>query len=211
MSASPTAVQLAKLVELARLCLQLGRVNRATCHEDGIRPESDTDHTVMLGIVGCAFAEQFAPELDRGLVAQFALVHDFVEAIAGDTVTLGAAPRDLAAKHQREAAALAQLAGEFAGVFPWLPAQIAAYESQASPEARFIKVLDKVLPPLTHLLNRGGALPRGLSPAELATLHAAQREKIAQTAGIDQPAACALLAAIHGQLAGAFGAGAVPC
>lgn len=67
----PTTVW--KVVELGQLCLQFGRVNRVTYHEDGRRLESDTDHTVMLGILACAFAEQYAPHLDLGLVAQFTL------------------------------------------------------------------------------------------------------------------------------------------
>ena len=41
-------------IRLADLILRFGRVNRATYHPDGERPESDTDHTVMLGILACA-------------------------------------------------------------------------------------------------------------------------------------------------------------
>ena len=77
-------------LDLARLCLQFGRVERITRHEDGVRLETDTDHTVMLGIFACAFAASFAPGLNTGLIAQFAMIHDLVEVYAGDTVTMQA-------------------------------------------------------------------------------------------------------------------------
>jgi putative hydrolase of HD superfamily len=80
--------QTSKVIELAQLCLRFGRVDRATTHEDGQRHETDTDHTVMLGVIACAFASSCGLDLDIGKVAQFALVHDLVEAHAGDTNTL---------------------------------------------------------------------------------------------------------------------------
>ncbi len=41
------------MVGLARLSLTFGQDNRITYHPDGKTPESDTDHTVMLGIIAC--------------------------------------------------------------------------------------------------------------------------------------------------------------
>src|SRR4051812_28867071 len=76
------------VIYLGELILAFGKVDRGTYHPDGVTPESDTDHTVMLGILACAFADVFAPELDRGKIAQFALVHDLAEVYAGDTLTL---------------------------------------------------------------------------------------------------------------------------
>jgi putative hydrolases of HD superfamily len=68
------------LVDLARLALAFGRVDRtAVYHPDQTTPESDTDHTVMLGWAACAIAATWFPQLDLGLVAQFALVHDAPE------------------------------------------------------------------------------------------------------------------------------------
>lgn len=190
----------AKLVALGRLCLQLGRVNRATFHEDGVRPETDTDHTVMLGIIACAFAAEYAPHLNRGLVAEYALIHDFVEVYAGDTMTLIVSDT-LGLKREREAAALAKLTEEFADSLPWLPAQIASYESQARPEARFVKILDKVMPAITHMLNGGATLRQhGVGLAQLGEVHAAQRKKLGETIGYDQPEARHLLATIHAEL-----------
>ena len=73
-------------VRLAALVLQFGRVNRATFHPDGIRRETDTDHTVMLGVLAAALASRWHTlGLNVGRVAEFALVHDLAEAYAGDT------------------------------------------------------------------------------------------------------------------------------
>ncbi len=65
-----TTSKLDRAVDIAKLALQFARVRRVTRHEDGRRPEFDSDHTVMLAILAC----DMAPEgLDLGLVAQFAI------------------------------------------------------------------------------------------------------------------------------------------
>lgn len=192
----PTTVW--KVVELGQLCLQFGRVNRVTYHEDGRRLESDTDHTVMLGILACAFAEQYAPHLDLGLVAQFALVHDFVEVYAGDTNTLKASAGTAAVKEQREAAALVKLKAQFDSALPWLTKAIERYDALNTPEARFIKTLDKVLPKITHALNRGAALrEHGVAPSDLPNINGKQYQKIKESYGADQAAALALYQGVH--------------
>lgn len=135
------ALPLPKILELGRLCLQLGRVTRATYHEDGRRPETDTDHSLMLSVVACTVAELVAPHLDRGLIAQFCVVHDFPEVHAGDTVTIGIDHAAAASKAEREEVAVQKLEADFAGL--WLPRLIRRYESMVAPEARFVRVLDK--------------------------------------------------------------------
>jgi putative hydrolase of HD superfamily len=156
------------VVSLGRVALAFGRVNRVTLHEDGITPESDTDHTVMLGLIACALAQLWFPHLDPGLVAQFALVHDLVEVYAGDTPTITIDAAGAAAKQRREADAAQRLEDEFADSLPWIPRLIFDYERRAAPEARFVKAVDKLLPKITHLLNGGAALTgQGITRAEL--------------------------------------------
>jgi len=138
-------------LRLARLCLDLGAVSRATRHPDGVTPESDTTHTVMLTAIACSLADDFG--LDAGKVAQLATVHDIVEAHTGDVDTLGITPEARAAKERAEAAAAAVLHREFAGT--WLSSTLAEYDAQQSPEARFVRYLDKLMPRLTHTLNGG--------------------------------------------------------
>jgi 5'-deoxynucleotidase YfbR-like HD superfamily hydrolase len=140
---------LSRALTLARISLAFGRVERATRHEDGVRVETDTDHTVMLGLVACELAPR---ALDRAKVAAFALVHDLVEVYAGDTQTLTITPEGMAAKREREDAARVRLTGEL-GAGSWLASLLATYEEQRKPEARFVRLVDKVLPKLTHAFN----------------------------------------------------------
>jgi putative hydrolase of HD superfamily len=141
-------------INIARLALALGRVDRITQHPDGY-PESDTDHTVMLALVA---AEMAPARLDRGRVLAYALVHDLVEAYAGDTPTLVALDdAGRAAKDAREAAALARIRAEL-GAESWVVRTIEAFEAQGDPEARWVKHMDKCVPKLTHALNGGRAV-----------------------------------------------------
>ena len=192
-----------KVIELAQLCLRFGRVNRVTYHEDGKRFETDTDHTVMLAVIACAFAAQHNPFLDVGRVAQFAIVHDLVEAYAGDTNSLiartDAGPDDATrTKEAREAAALERIRDEFAADFPWLTDTIDAYESLAQPEARFVKALDKVLPKVTHILNRGATLrEHGVDACNIDAVNSSQVVKMRASYAADQPAVMSLYADVH--------------
>lgn len=159
---------------LAGYALAFGRINRTAClHPDLVTPESDSDHTVMLGWVAPAFAARCFPALDAGLVAQFALVHDAVEVFAGDTQTLRINDDGRAAKAAREHAAAQQWHTEFAGALPWMPIMIWRYEQQEEPEARFVRALDKILPKFVHAHNGSADLLRfGMAADELeATLN----------------------------------------
>lgn len=177
---------------LAQLALAFGRVERVTRHEDGVRPETDTDHTVMLAVVACDLAP---PDLDAGRIAQYAIVHDLVEAITGDvqTLTIDAAGR--VAKEAREAAALAQLVERF-GRDSWLGATLVRYEEQADAEARYVRLVDKVLPKLTHLFN-GCIAARQLTDIQgFIASHEAQRVKLLAQYGGD-PRLLPALALLH--------------
>ena len=153
--------ELARALHLAGLALAFGRVERATRHDDGLRPETDTDHTVMLGLVAC----ELAPAgLDRSKVAAFALVHDLAEVYCGDTQTLVISPEAMTAKAARERAARERLVAEL-GAGSWVAETLSTYEEQRQPEARFVRLIDKVLPKLTHAFN-GCAGARALTDRE---------------------------------------------
>jgi putative hydrolases of HD superfamily len=171
----------AALVAAGQLALAFGRVLRITYHPDGATPESDTDHTVMLGVIACALATEHFPGLDVGLVAQYALVHDLVEAYAGDTPTLRLpSPEGKADKQRREHAAYQRIRAEFAHTLSWLPARIDEYETRSVPEARFVRAVDKLMPKITHVLNDAATICRqGMSRAELADRYDAQAAEMA--------------------------------
>lgn len=143
-------------LQLARLALRFSRVERITCHEDGVRPETDSDHTVMLTLVACDLAPQW---MNRGRIAEFAMVHDLPEAYTGDTNTLTIDAAGRAAKAERDRVAVLAMASQY-GSFTWLGATLLAYAKQEEPEARWVHVMDKVLPKLTHALNGCAAVRR---------------------------------------------------
>lgn len=182
-----------KTAALAKLILKFGRVDRVTTHDDGVTPESDTDHTVMLGIIACAFAEAFKPELDRGKIAQFALVHDLVEAYTGDVNTINVSQEELDDKECRELEALARIKDEFGGVYPWIHTTIEEYESQVAPEARFVKTIDKAMPSLAHVLNSSVSLyKQGFSKDALIETINKKDARLLAGCAADQPEAMML-------------------
>jgi putative hydrolases of HD superfamily len=144
-----------KVVELGALALRLSRVERITFHPNGRRPETDSDHTVMLALIAPAFAARFLPWLDVGKITQFAVVHDLVEAYAGDTPTLNATPAQMAAKKMKEGLAIDRIVDEYAEALPWVCGLLVRYENQQEPEARYVRAMDKLMPKITHILNQG--------------------------------------------------------
>ena len=148
-----------RLLDIARLTLKFAKVNRVTRHEDGERPESDTDHTVMLSIAACSLADAlYKDRLDLGKVAQFAIVHDLVEAHVGDVNTINISKESRAEKEKREEESLKRIESEFRDVYPWIHTTIAEYERKDTPEALFVKTLDKAMTKITNTLNKGAAI-----------------------------------------------------
>jgi putative hydrolase of HD superfamily len=163
------------LLPLVRLSLALGRVSRATRYEDGVTLESDTDHTVMLALIAAATAPE---DLSATRVVAMALVHDLVEALVGDVSTLNPTPEILETKRAAEAAGLVALNAVLCD-FPVLKHWIRQYEEQVIPEARWVRIIDKLTPKLTHALNGcAAARDAGVSLGELTRLHAAQEQKL---------------------------------
>lgn len=177
---------------LARLALQFSRVERVTRHEDGERPETDSDHSIMLALVACDLAPS---SLRSGRIAEFSVVHDLVEVYAGDaqTLTIDAAGR--VEKAERERAAFARLRAEL-GETSWVIVTLAAYEAQIEPEARYVRLMDKVLPKLTHLFNRGVAAKKLTDLQGFREAHEAQHRKLVADYG-DEPWALETLSLLH--------------
>lgn len=176
------------VMSVGELVLKFGRVDRATLHPDGVRPETDTDHTVMLAVLAPALVVKWRHmgiierhnDLNLERVISYAIVHDLVEAECGDTCSIGITPQAAKDKERRERAAIATINGNQGAAFSWVFGVLNAYERQQDPEARFIKYLDKVLPKITHTLNGGAALKRLGYTAETARIeHDKQIAKLA--------------------------------
>jgi putative hydrolases of HD superfamily len=176
------------IAHMARLAAAFGRTDRTAVlypDQDGkLSPESDSDHTVMLGWVAPAVAARCCPDLDTGLVAQFSLVHDAPETLAGDTSTLRITPAQREAKAHREACAVKSLHGSFGASLPWFSEMIIRYERQSDPEARFVKAMDKLVVKLVHLIDGcAGIRQHGVSAAEFVDMVAEQRTSLQSYAG----------------------------
>lgn len=157
------------LVDVGELIFKFAKVNRVTYLDDGVTPESDTDHTVMLSVCACALAEKiYKDTLDLGKVAQYAIVHDLVEAYAGDTDSFGITEEGRTAKERREEEAYHMICEKFDSVFPWIGETIGSYERMETKEARFVKTVDKAMHKISHILNNGAYFKkRKLSEEEM--------------------------------------------
>lgn len=90
------------LTLMAQLLIPSATVFRTTKVQPELdRFENDAEHSFLLATLGCAIAQQMSPHLDLGKVSQYALVHDLVEAYAGDT-TIWASTEEHASKAERE-------------------------------------------------------------------------------------------------------------
>lgn len=128
--------------------------------------ESVADHTLLTTLIAWTLAQN-DPALDADRVLKLAIVHDIAEALVGDippyepedipdgsdpgalhaffSVRRKASPEAEAAKHATEQAAAGEL-------FAMLPERVAEefrdlwdeYESRTTPEARFVKDVDRL-------------------------------------------------------------------
>lgn len=194
-TAPPThlGVSAGDLLALADMALAFGRVLRHTRHPDGVQAESDTDHTIMLALIACSLADR--EQLDVGLVAQYAIVHDLPEVYADDTNTMGGlTDAEQARKDRREAAARQQIRDELGDAFPWLCDRMEDYEAQADEESRFVWAIDKALPSLTNALNGAATSPPCIAQADRG--RQVTTDRVARRAG-HLPTAMAVLDLAH--------------
>jgi putative hydrolase of HD superfamily len=146
-TATPNPISAEDTISLtANLLIPAATVFRTTKVQPELdRYENDAEHGFLLATLGCAIAQQMSPALDLGKVSQYALVHDLVEAYAGDT-TIWASPEEHASKEKREEEALELIEERFGERFPWIDQTIKKYELFDEPESCFIYALDKIIP-----------------------------------------------------------------
>ena len=175
------------LVSLASLMLDFSRVERVTRHQDGKKIETNSDHTGMLAVIACTIAEAH-PELglDVGKVSQYVTVHDLPEVRTGDINTFGisSSPNKAAIrryKAEREAFAVQDIIREHPQS-AWLIRVLREYQEQAILEARFVCLVDKILPKYTHALNKGAALSKMemLEPRDRVTMKRLKQDHLDQ-------------------------------
>ncbi len=118
------------------------------------RKETDGEHAFMLAMVAVTVAEKMKLKLDRGKIAQYALIHDLVEAHAGD-VSARSSEEEQQVKVNREQEAFLVIKKRYAKKIPWIPKLIEAYEHHSDEEATFVYALDKQMGSYSWLSGNG--------------------------------------------------------
>lgn len=136
---------------LAKVTMDFSKIERVPRYDDGHR-ETDVEHSYMLSLVAPEISVALGLNLNTGLIAEFAKVHDLIELKTGDVNTFNATPEQLAQKQFNEKQALHQLMAELP---PHTAGLLERYETQREPEARLVKAVDKILPFAVDILGDG--------------------------------------------------------
>ncbi len=150
--------------DLGKVLLELGALSEALANEDRFlvdhaskRPENDAEHAHMLSRTAPFIAMFIYPNLNPGLTSLYATIHDDMEAYVGDTPTHQYIKTLFENKQRAEKEALGQLLKDFKHI-PEYTKLLRDYEEQKIPEARFVRLLDKIMPILMHYNDKGACL-----------------------------------------------------
>jgi putative hydrolase of HD superfamily len=113
--------------------------------------ENDAEHSYQTAMVCWYIVAERRSDLNLAKVLRFALAHDLAEVFAGDEVAMNMDAAAMKRRQADEVAAAARLRDELP--FPDLHDAITEYEDHASPEARLVYVVDKLLPLLNIELS----------------------------------------------------------
>ncbi|MDO4774073.1 MAG: HD domain-containing protein [Candidatus Saccharibacteria bacterium] len=144
--------------ELSRLAIQgcelsdtLSKVERIPRGSNGER-ENDVEHSFMLAIVAPNLARIIQPSLDENKIRLYSIVHDMLEIETGDVATFNTSQQELTEKERLEQAAMEALLPKL----PPIEAEaLTAYEEQMDAEARFVRMVDKILPVALDIIGQG--------------------------------------------------------
>lgn len=185
------------LCEIAGLVHAAAREPRLDVQQDGATVESVTDHTVLFAVVACSFAEKYLPQLDIGKVAQYVIAHDLPEGITGDIPAFGRTPEQEAEKERQERMARASIRSTIGSKLPWLSETIESYELLDTPEARYVKAFDKLMPPIVHVANHGALYEKlNISTDDLEKEYLERIKAAVKTHAADYPEVLALAEAL---------------
>ena len=107
------------------------------------RHETDSEHVFTVGMLAITVSERLNLDLDTGLIAKYALIHDLVEAYAGDVSV-----RDAEAyfqKEDKEHKALLLIQERYQKSSPWMAKHIEKYEARLDDESKLVYAVDKFM------------------------------------------------------------------
>lgn len=136
---------LERIAVLQQLVADFGGVERALNLPNANRRENDNDHSFGLALTCWYLQPKIAPTLDLLEIFKYALSHDLVELHAGDTFAFD--KTGMEGKMDREKVAVDQLREEWPD-FSELSQYTEEYMKRETEEAKFVKAIDKLLPPI---------------------------------------------------------------
>ena len=143
------------LNELQDFLLDFREIERITPIPEGNgEHENDAEHSYFLAMAGWYVSEKLHLPLSQEKILKYALVHDLPETYAGD-VDAFASAEERANKAVREADAVEKIKARFGGKFPGMLETLQDYETQEDEESRFVKALDKLMPPIMIAIDEG--------------------------------------------------------
>lgn len=145
---------LGDILQFSKLLNTFARVERVCYKPQSDIRENDVEHSYQLAMLAWYIAENSSFTLDKNLILKYALIHDLVEAYAGDTYLYSKNQKDHDTKKEREESARLRIKQEFP-LFQDLHSSIVAYEKREDDESRFVYVLDKIHPVLQIYLDKG--------------------------------------------------------
>lgn len=161
--------QLALIMELDKLKTVLRRTRVKSA--DG-RLENTAEHSWHVALMALLMEEHANEPVDISKVVKMLLLHDIVEIDAGDTFVYDTAASQVQEENELKAAKrlfgmLPEEQGqELMGI--WLE-----FEAAQSPEAKFGKALDRIIPMLLNYYNNGqGWQEHGVSKTQALTVNA---------------------------------------
>jgi len=130
----------------------LKSVERRSYTDSGQRLENSAEHSWHLAMACWNIANAFDLELNQERLLKLALVHDLGEIDAGDTFLYSASRIDA---HKEEREGIVRLSAHPGNAINDLVDLWDLQELGSSPEARLVKVIDRLLPFLLNIHTRG--------------------------------------------------------
>jgi putative hydrolase of HD superfamily len=137
---------LSKILVFLNKAEKLKTIRRQVSISDNSRKESPAEHSWRVALMGMILHRELNLKIDLLKALEIILVHDIVEAVAGDVWILDKNDKDAHSNQQKKELQAAEelyatLPNETGAVLQklWLE-----YENQTSEEAKFAKALDKM-------------------------------------------------------------------
>lgn len=147
-------LKLSDILQFTKLLNKFQSVDRVIYIPGTSKLENDVEHSYQLAMLAWYLSSNNFLNFDINLVIKYALIHDIVEAYAGDTFIYSENQAEHDSKHKREEDARLRILEEFP-LFEDLNKIIKNYENKIDKESNFIYVLDKIHPVIQLYLDGG--------------------------------------------------------